>query len=422
MRPVAVLLVAICLAGCQSRGGTPPQAAPGKSAPGDTTAAALLACPAPPGSAEPNLTSAGDRLYLSWLTHREEGHALHYAVLQRERWTEVRTIVAGDSFFANWADFPSLAELADGSLVAHWLWRSGPDTYAYDVLVSRSRDGLGWSAGTRPHRDGTQTEHGFVSIVPDAQGGATLAWIDGRDYAGKEHDSAEMRLMGATLTAEGFLAERVLDPRVCDCCQTGAVRTPRGALVAYRDRSSDEVRDISLVRCEDGVWTAPYPLAADGWQLAGCPVNGPALAADGERVAAAWFTLANQQPTVNLALSNDAGRTFPVRVRVDDGDPLGRADVVFLQQGEAVVVWMESGSGENAAIRARRVHADGGMEPSFTVAATSADRASGFPRLERLGNELYCAWTETGEPSQVRLAALTVPSSSPAAATGRVAP
>lgn len=419
MRLVTALLLVACLAACQSRGSMPDsKTETGAAVRHETAAAALVACPAPPGSAEPNLTSAGERLYLSWLTKLEAGHAFQYAVLQGGRWSEVRSITAGDSFFANWADFPSLAALTDGSLLAHWLWRSGSTPYAYDVLVAHSRDGLRWSPGARPHRDGTQTEHGFVSIVPDAQGGAMLAWLDGRDHAGKEHDVAETHLIGATLTSTGLSEERVLDARVCDCCQTAAVRTARGILLAYRDRSPEEVRDVALLRYEDGTWTAPYPLAEDGWQIAGCPVNGPALAADGERVAAAWFTMANQEAAVSLAFSTDAGRTFPRRVRIDDGDPLGRVDVVLLPGGDALAVWMETDSGENATIRARRVHEDGRKEASFGIAATSADRASGFPRLERLGDEIYCAWTEPSEPSRVRLALLTIP----ATATGSVSP
>ncbi len=398
---VAVFLVI----GCESRIDAPPQVRP-------------LACPAPPASAEPHLSVAGDRLYLSWLTHLESGHVFQYAVHRGGRWSEPRTVAAGDSFFANWADFPALVELADGSLVAHWLWRSGADTYAYDVLLARSTDGIHWSRGTRPHRDGTQTEHGFVSLAPDEQSGATGGWLDGRDYAVKSPDTGEMHLMGATLTADGCSVERLVDTRVCDCCQTAAVPVPGGVLAAYRDRSSDEVRDISLVRFANGAWSEPYPLAADGWRIAGCPVNGPSLAADGERVAAAWFTMGDeQQPAVRVALSRDAGKTFPILQRADDGDPLGRADVAMLPGGGALVLWVESaatgaaGTEGAASIRARRVHDDGSLEPSFPVAATTADRASGFPRLERLGQTLYCAWTEAGAGSQVRMAMLELPSS-----------
>ncbi len=388
----AALVLAL---GCQSRSAPPP--------------VLVLDCPAPAASGEPNLTSAGDRLYVSWLAQLESGHTMQYAMLQHGHWSAVRTVVAGDSFFANWADFPSLAELSDGSLVAHWLWKSGPDTYAYDVALARSADGVEWGTRMVPHRDATATEHGFVSLVPDAQGGATLVWLDGRDYAGRKRGMGEMVLMSATLNPDGCSAERALDARVCDCCQTAAVRTENGVLVAYRDRSPEEVRDISLVRFADGVWSEPYPLSQDGWEIAGCPVNGPALAASGARVAAAWFTMAGEQAAVHVALSPDEGMTFPMRARVDDGDPIGRVDVILLPRGGALVLWLESAENGEALIRARRIQGDGTLDPSFAVSATSAERASGFPRMERLDSTVYFAWTEAGEPPRVRMATLDLP-------------
>ena len=370
------------------------------------------AAPAPAGSAEPNLSSAADRLYLSWLAPADSGYALQYAVLQQSTWSAPRTVAASDSLLANWADFPSVHEVEGGGLVAHWLRRNRSDADAYDVAWARSDDGAAWDRGPSPHRDGTSTEHGFVSLVPDERGGATIVWLDGRDHAGKEHDTGETRLMAATLTGTGCTAEQVLDPRVCDCCQTSAVRTPSGVLVAYRDRSMEEERDISLVRFENGSWSEPYPLAADGWRIAGCPVNGPALAAEGERVAAAWFTMASGHPVVRVALSHDAGRTFPVQVRVDDGDPLGRADIVLLPGGGALALWVEAAADGAGAIRARRIRADGGVDASFRVADTRAERASGFPHLERVGKRIYFAWTQPGEPSQVRMAEMDLPAAS----------
>lgn len=367
--------------------------------------------PAPPGSAEPNLAARDGRIYSSWLVDTEGSAAFQYAVLERGKWSAPRTIASGDSFFANWADFPSLVPLADGSLAAHWLWKTGEDTYAYGVRVARSANGGAWSAPLVPHRDGTPTEHGFVSLVADPAGGATLVWLDGRQYAGKEEgDPAGQTCLVAThWGADGFGAETILDERVCDCCQTAAVGTARGVLVAYRDRSMDEVRDIHLVRREGDEWTKPYPLARDGWQIPGCPVNGPALAARGDAVVAAWFTMAGDSAAVQVAFSADAGATFTPPLRIDDGKPLGRVDVALLPNGDALAVWLETTDTGEASIRARHVtpalHADASSE----VAPTSAKRASGFPHVVASEDRLYFSWTEDSTPSQVHVAALEVP-------------
>ena len=93
--------------------------------------------------------------------------------VQTARFDQVfqRGIAEGDSFFANWADFPSVLALDDRRLVAHWLWKVSGDTYGYHVRTARSVDGgRTWSAQATLHTDTSATEHGFVSWVPEGAG------------------------------------------------------------------------------------------------------------------------------------------------------------------------------------------------------------------------------------------------------------
>jgi hypothetical protein len=65
--------------------------------------------------------------------------------------------------------------LANGTLAAHWLQKSGPETYAYDVRLAYSTDdGRTWAPSFLPHHDGAKREHGFAALfqMPDAG----LAW------------------------------------------------------------------------------------------------------------------------------------------------------------------------------------------------------------------------------------------------------
>ncbi len=143
----------------------------------------LIESPAAPGSAEPNLALGRDgRLYLSWIEKSGEDHALRFSSWQGEGWSPARTIATGRDWFVNWADFPSVAASTDGTLAAHWLVRNGPGSYAYSVRLAISRDGgETWSDPVTPHRDGTETEHGFVSIVPMPDGTFEVVWLDGRE-------------------------------------------------------------------------------------------------------------------------------------------------------------------------------------------------------------------------------------------------
>jgi hypothetical protein len=363
-----------------------------------------LDSPAAAGSSEPNLTERDGVIRLSWLEPRPEGgHSLRFATLRGDGWDAPRTISEGDGWFVNWADFPSLVALSDDRLAAHWLVRSGPGTYAYDVHVSQSADGgESWTPSVVPHRDGTQTEHGFVSLFPWEDGNLAAIWLDGRNFVGAEghgHDAPgggpDMMLKHTTFTADGTpTAEVLLDPRICDCCQTSVALTSRGPLAVYRDRSADEVRDISVVRYVDGRWTEPRPVHRDEWRIPGCPVNGPAVTAEGDRVAVAWFTAADDEPRVQIAFSDDAGESFDAPLRVDGGDPIGRVDVIMLADGDALVSWVER-AGDGAEIRLRRMRPQGGGT-AWSVAATSAARASGFPRMALGRDRLVLAWTEPG--------------------------
>ena len=365
-------------------------------------------CPAAPGSQTPDLAVGLDgKLYFSWIEPADAGHALRFSVWNGAGWSAPRTIAQGDNWFVNWADFPSMAALQDGTLAAHWLVKSGGETYAYDVVVALSRDGGDhWSEPFRPHRDATQTEHGFVSLVPTTEGNFGLFWLDGRNTA--DTPRGPMTLRYATLLPDGELRDEAqVDDRVCDCCSTDGLRASDGAmLVAYRDRSDAEIRDISVSRLEGSTWSAPRTVHADNWEIAACPVNGPTVAAQGDLVAVAWFTAAQDDASVLVAFSEDGGRSYGEPLRVDHGSPLGRVDVVLLDQGTALVSWLEHDEGQ-ARIVVRPVTASGAL-PSTVVARTSQARSSGFPRMARLGDEIILAWTETGDPSRIVMAALSM--------------
>ena len=216
-------------------------------------------------------------------------------------------------------------------------------------------------------------------------------------------------MFATTLGAPGAAVKEIqLDERACDCCQTHAAMTTEGPIVVYRDRTANEIRDISIVRRVRGAWTAPKPVHNDGWEVNFCPVNGPFVAAAGRRVAVSWYTAAKDTPRVKVAFSSDAGATFSAPITVDEGNPAGRVATVLLDDGSALVSWIERTGGDTASVKARRVREKEGAGPSVIVTASSAARASGFPRMARSGNQIYFAWTVPGRPSTVQVARASI--------------
>jgi len=359
--------------------------------------------PAGNSALAPGLTALpdGSAAILSWIEKDGENHVLKLGRYEGGGFTEVREIARGRDWFANWADTPAVHARADGTWIAHWLEKSADSTYAYDIRASLSSDGgKSWSAPKTPHRDGTPTEHGFVSYFPAEEQRTGIVWLDGRETgaAGEAHDHRGfMTLRTAMISANGTLEpDQLIDDRVCDCCQTASGTTALGPIVAYRDRTEGEIRDIAVVRRIGGEWTQPRLVHADGWEIGGCPVNGPSLLASGKRVVVAWFTMADDNPAVRFAVSTDAGASFGPPVTRSPGTALGRVQLAWTDGG-FVLGWMEEDE-DGARLRIARYSLEGALLDDLVLDRLERGRVSGFPRMAPIGDRLLLAWTASGRP------------------------
>ena len=364
--------------------------------------------PAAPGASAPALVRVGDSVALTWLEPATRDaksppmqgpHALRFSRWDAGKWTPPSTIASGTDFFVNWADVPGVVQDSAGRWLAHWTAQS-EDSFA--MALARSEDGgTTWkrlaAAGPREGPD----EQSFVSLLPEA-GAVRATWLEKRGKG----NSTTLR----TGLIRGTLIEsRLLDPRVCDCCQIATAATSEGAVVAYRDRDAREIRDIAIVRETPRGWTKPSPVARDGWKISGCPVNGPAVAASGRSVAVVWFTAADGKPRVEAAFSSDAGTHFDPPILVDGAAPLGRVGIVLDDNGDAIVVWAATDGG-SPTIRLRRVSPAGRLGEPVIVAPTSVARTGGLPSLARAGQSLVIAWIAKADPPL--LAAAILPAAS----------
>ncbi len=372
--------------------------------------------PATGNAAQPQLSVSSRGVLLSWIERAGDLATLKFSERTASGWTDARTVASGRDWFVNWADVPSVLRLPNGTLVGHWLQKSGPDTYAYDVRLSYSTDdGRTWSPSFIPHHDGTKTEHGFASLFPLGDGLGAI-WLDGRNMkpaAGHdEHGGGAMTVHFARFDKHWKqVEESAVDARVCECCPTAVTVSSEGVIAAFRDRSPAEIRDIYTSRLVNGKWSEPSAVHADGWKIAACPVNGPALDASGRQVAAAWFTVKADQGQAYVAFSADAGRTYGAPIRVDDGGSLGRVDVALSADGGAAIAsWIEFAD-QRSQFRARRIDQDGTRSAPVTIAGLAAGRASGYPRMAMNGRELVFAWTESaaGGALQIKTAVATAP-------------
>lgn len=418
-RSALLAAAAVLAAGCESG------ERPAPTTSGDLPAASRrdtgwreLDVPAVAGSGQAHLAAGPDGgIVLSWLEPATEGTALKLGALENGAFGAPRTVVSGDNLLVSWADFPSILPITADLWAAHWL-RSVPGSVgAYDIVFALSTDGgTTFGEGALLNLDGTLSEHGFVSWFPwDEDIG--VVWLDGSRMAAlfesgdfdPEGPPVGTSLRFARIRADGTrIADGEVDELACDCCRTAAAAASGGPVVAYRDRTEEEIRDIVVRRFVGGEWSAPVVLGPDGWRIEGCPVNGPAMAADGAEVVVAWFTAAHGVPRVRLARSADVGASFGAPVDIDSGDAFGQVGVALLDDGDAAVSWWRKGPAGGIELAVRRVARDGALGEIVRVARDDAAQPLDVPQLVAADGRLVLAWTDARE-ARVRSAEVRLP-------------
>lgn len=350
-----------------------------------------------------------------WFDASETEKRLLFSEMNNDKWSSPTIIAESKNFFMNWADFPSLYSLGGDTFAVHYLEKGGSGTYDYNVKISFSYNhGKTWTKGIVVHSDSSHGEHGFVSFFKTPNNTHGLVWLDGRfmpaesEDAHDEHGDGNMCLYSTTFTANGIERnEIVLDNRVCECCPTAALQTKNAVLVAYRDRSEDEVRNINIVRFENGKWSEPKAVFNDNWQISGCPVNGPTLVGEGNNVACVWYTAPNNSPEVRIAFSSDEGKNFSTPIRVDDSLSLGRVHGLWLDDGSVLVSWLEQIE-QTTELRIRKIFSDGRKTTSKTISEIDASRGSGYPKIAKYNGKIFLAWTQPGKETMVKTKWLTM--------------
>jgi hypothetical protein len=357
-------------------------------------------------------TDNSGMVYMSWMDTKDDITSLYYSKFNGVEWSEATLVSSSESWFVNWADFPAIIGIGGQAMASHWLAKVPGNTYSYNVELAS----LQKSVTLVPHNDGTATEHGFVSMVPTSDSTFYAVWLDGRNTAGGQgHDShgslaSAMTIRGAELDLElNILNEAEIDNSTCDCCNTALAKTNSGLIVAYRDRTEDEIRDIYISRQVNGEWTSPTAVFDDDWNIAACPVNGPSLSSDGTNVAIAWFSGANDIPRVKVAFSGNEGAGFSTPFSLAKnlhGSPLGRVDIELINAETAWVSWLHRGE-ESGFISLVKVNASGEILDEYQLTDVDVSRSSGFPQITKLGDDLLLAWTDvSGAEPRVRTAIL----------------
>jgi hypothetical protein len=360
-----------------------------------------IASPAPSQAFSPRVTALRDGgVVLTWLEAKDDRlAALRYSVWRDGVWSGTATIAADQQFSRHPSTSPGLIALSKTNLIAYWSQKPPIEktpTQEVDVYFAVSTDrGQHWSAPNLANRAGTGEENSYPSAAPVDETHAALVWLDGTNH---KHVTLTSRLVESNGSAN---QAAVIDSDTCSCCPTSLVQSSSGSLLAaYRGHTPGNIRDISLLQNVQGQWSQPYIPHADNWHIAGCPVNGPQLDADGSTIALIWFSAPQDQPKVQLAFSNDGGLRFTTPIRMDEGNVIGRAQVVLLPEHSALAFWLENKTGTTRLLQ-RRVRMGGTMDTASEIAH---GRGLGYPHCARVDKNVFVTWAEESPSSQIHVA------------------
>ena len=363
-------------------------------------------------SSEPNLfTSVDGTTYLSFLSTdlNSEETKLYFSTLDLDdlKWNKPSLINSSADWFVNWADFPRITANNLNGLSVHYLQKSGEDTYSYDIKVMNSSDdGANWDKPLKLHTDNTKTEHGFVSTI-NYNNDFLSTYLDGRQNELAKHDKRikpQMTLRSTSYNVDGeILMDKLIDDRVCDCCQTDLGITKNNIpITVYRDRSENETRDIYYSFFKDSFWSVPAVVNNDKWIISGCPVNGPAISTFKNSSSVVWYTEEEGDSKLKIAFSENIINGFNDPILINANDPVGRVDIEMISETSSLISYMDIVDGK-AYIKVQKIDNITGNNKFIIIEEISNTRASGFPKINIIDNDkTIITWTDAKDKYNVK--------------------
>ncbi len=300
-----------------------------------------------------------------------------------------------------------------------------------EIRLARSTDGgRTFQAAESLQRAGAAGDRGWQALAVDEEGRAHSVWLDHRGLAtdrsghhGSHHSGhdtagaaenvdgvamAQLSSLYFSATQAGAASsERELAKGVCYCCKTALAVGHDGALyAAWRHVYPGNIRDIAFMTSRDSGRTfgPPTRISQDGWELSGCPDDGPAIAVDRKNVVhVVWPTvLEGTEPEGALFYASTRdGENFTPRQRIPTLGSLKptHPQITIDAAGRPFVAWDELQRGTRKVV-VREVKLEPSGRTSFGPAAIINDSSPGsYPVLAATSREVLVVWASSGTKS-----------------------
>jgi hypothetical protein len=317
------------------------------------------------------------------------------------------------------------------------------------IKMSKSRDGgKTFDAPVALSSPDAAGDRGWPALTVDGRGTPHAIWVDHRGLAAAKRESGATHTHGSaasgtdrathdgvamaqksglyyasprsttTTTSASASApaqadiERKLTAGTCYCCKTALVTGRDDALyAAWRQVYPGNLRDIafSVSRDRGRTFSAPVRVSEDGWEIHGCPDDGPAMTVDKRGIVhVIWPTVIGAgtdepQGALFYASTSD-GRTFTPRVRIPTlGSPKpSHPQIATDDRGRLIVAWDEILDGQRTAVVRELHQSSPGRPVTFgEPLRLTTNEASTYPVLASTSRGLLVAWTSGAADASV---------------------
>lgn len=404
--------------GCAPRTGQRPSDAATKSS-AKNTGQPVRVSSVEADAAEPAAAAGPDgSVYVAWVGHKDDGGAdvmlSRFNSAGQLQGEPARVNPVAGVATAWRGDPPTVAVSGDGVVYVGWTARVEPaSAHAADLYLSASRDGgHSFAAPLKVNDDARPAVHGMHSLAVGSGGRVYLAWLDERDVARPQpsqmaegHHMESNREVFAAYSTDGgrtFSPNRRVATDACPCCKTALAVGADGRLyVGWRQVLPGDFRHIAVASSADGgqTYSQPVVVSDDRWQIAGCPVSGPALAfAPGGALSVLWYSEGSSGETgLYWAESRDGGQSFAPRRLLAGGQADG-TPVLLRGEGDALFAVWGGDEGGSSRLLTARLDGDG------RVAEDVGAGVSELPSAAEAGGHLFIAYiSKPGERRAVWL-------------------
>lgn len=217
--------------------------------------------------------------------------------------------------------------------------------FAGELRLSRSTDGgRTFAPSVLVNDDGQVIQHTFDSLHVAPDGTVHMAWIDGREGK-KEPGTFVARSMDHGWTIAKNLK---VDDDTCVCCRTAMAASAEGVIyAAWRKIFDGNIRETVVSRSIDGgeTYSSSVVVGNDRWVYPACPHRPASIGVDRQgRLFVVWYTEgADETPAIYLAYSDDQGRTFSDKKKLNrsKGTFPDHPQMVADPEGRIIVIWEE---------------------------------------------------------------------------------